>query len=383
MTTAERPIRSDPKLDDAMARSLEMGEVGIQICAYLDGDLVVDTCAGTMSRGGPLVSLDTLFPIYSVSKAATALALHLQAERGLVDVEAPICTYWPEFAANAKDSITVRDVLSHRSGFPQLPAEITPETIIDWDWVVGRLAEMSPLCLPDTRNTYQALNFGWLIGEVVRRTDPDHRSIGRFIREELAGPLDAHDLYIGLPAAEIPRLAPGILDVEPPEPTAIREAAVPRAVAIVPRIWNNERFYTAELAAAGGVASARSVARLFAMVANGGVFAGKRYLSQSRVESFLVPRHDALRPDDTIGEFIYVGQGGLWLGETEPKYNHVVGIGDRIAYHAGSGGSIGWADVATGLSVSILHNRRYDGPWALDTHPFGEIAEVVRSIAYA
>src|SRR5205085_7581412 len=128
---------------------------GIKTCAYSGETLIADASVGTVSPQGRSVRGETLFPVFALAKAATAIALHLQAERGLIEYDAPVCEYWPEFSANGKHGITIRHVLSHRSGFPQVPAELTPELMTDWDWVVGRLAEMSPLVLPDTRNTYQ------------------------------------------------------------------------------------------------------------------------------------------------------------------------------------------------------------------------------------
>jgi CubicO group peptidase (beta-lactamase class C family) len=375
-------VTSDRLVEDALVRALASGEVGVQVAAYRGDELVVDTAAGvTAAAGGSPVDGETLFPVFSISKAITGVALHRQAELGLVDPEGPVADPWPEFAAEGKDAITVRHVLSHRSGFPQMPPEVTPELMTDWAWMVRRLAEIQPLFPPDTHNTYQALSFGWLVGEVVRRTDPAGRTLGRFVRDEIGAPLGAPDLHIGLPAEERGRLAV-LSSSEPPVASSpIRRAAVPDAVEFRPEVWNRADVLAAEIPGAGGVMTARSVARVFAMLANGGHFAGVRLLSPERVEGFTVPRRDALEPDEVLGEFVPVGQGGLWLGGTGPPANPIVGSGRRIVYHAGSGGSIAWADLDTNLAVAILHNRKTSAPWDLRSHPFGPIAEAVRTVA--
>src|SRR5262249_2602758 len=142
---------------------------------------------------------DAVFPVFSVSKAVTALAVHLQAERGLLDVEAPIAAYWPEYAANGKERVTIRHVLSHRGGVPELPPDVTPERVADWDWMVARLAEAEPLFEPGTTNAYHSLSFGWLLGEVVCRTDPEGRPFARFVQEELCAPLRIESFWFGIP----------------------------------------------------------------------------------------------------------------------------------------------------------------------------------------
>jgi CubicO group peptidase (beta-lactamase class C family) len=375
-------VTTDALVGQALTHALASGEIGIQVAAYRGDELVVDTAAGvTAAEGGRPVDGDTLFPVFSISKAITGVALHVQAERGLVDPDGPVADSWPEFAAGRKDAISVRHVLSHRSGFPQMPPEVTPELMRDWAWMVGRLAEMSPLFPPDTRNTYQALSFGWLVGEVVRRTDPRGRTLGQFVREEIGAPLGAPDLHIGLADEERRRLAV-LSSSEPPVTSSpIRRAAVPDAVEFRPEVWNRADVLAAEIPGAGGVMTARSLARVFAMLANGGCLGDVRLLSTERVEGLTVPRRDALEPDEVLGEVVPVGQGGFWLGGVGPPANPIVGSGRRIVYHAGSGGSIAWADLDTNLAVVILHNRKTSEPWDLRSHPFGPISEAVRTVA--
>src|SRR2546421_1981986 len=165
------------------------GEIGVQVAAYLDGKLAVDVCGGIADQTtGKKVDRDTVFPVFSIIKAVTATALHIQAEKGLVDYYAPIARYWPEFGKHGKDHGTVNDALTHRLGLPLMPVGVTPELMCDWDWMVSQLAEMRPLFEPGTKSAYMAYTFGWVVGEVVRRTDRKERAFGTFIQEEICQP---------------------------------------------------------------------------------------------------------------------------------------------------------------------------------------------------
>ncbi len=184
-------------------------EIGVQVAAYLDGELVIDVAAGIADPATSRpVEPDTLFHVFSVTKGVLVTALHIQAERGLLELNDPVIRYWPDYGANGKAATTVRQVLQHRSGLPQMPPEVTPEQMCDWEWMVAQLAAMAPLVPPGRRTFYQSMTHGWLIGEIIRRTDPGFRTIGRFVREEIAAPLGITDLWIGLPADASPRLAP-------------------------------------------------------------------------------------------------------------------------------------------------------------------------------
>jgi CubicO group peptidase (beta-lactamase class C family) len=141
----------DAPIADALARAAAMGEIAVQVAAYLGPELIVDAWTGLADPSARRpADGDTLFPVFSVTKAATAVALHVQAERGLVDYDAPVARYWPEYAAKGKDAITVRHLLTHRSGVPQMPADVTAERLGDWDWMVGQLAAVELVFPPGT-----------------------------------------------------------------------------------------------------------------------------------------------------------------------------------------------------------------------------------------
>ena len=162
-------------------------EVGLQVAAYLDGECIVDTSAGIADEAtGRPVTGDTLFTSWSTTKGFAATCVHLLAERGLVAYDTPIATYWPEFAANGKASVTVRHALTHTAGIPQMPKDVTVEMMTDWPAMCAAIAGHAPLWQPGTMVGYHAWTFGWLLGEIVRRVDG--RPLAQFAQEELCQP---------------------------------------------------------------------------------------------------------------------------------------------------------------------------------------------------
>ncbi len=345
----------------------EKGEVGLQVAAYLDGQLIIDVHSGIADlETGRRVDRETLFPVFSVVKAVTAVALHLQAERGLIDYEAPISRYWPEFAANGKDKATVRDALSHRLGIPQMPTGVTPELMSDYDWMIDQLAQLKPLFMPGTANGYMCFTFGWIIAECVRRTDPKNRPFGEFVHQEIVTPLGIDDLWIGLPGVLEPRVARLVnAPNRPLEPESLIFAAIPPAVATKQEIFGRSDVRRACVPGANGIMTARSAARFFAMLANGGELDGVRLLSQQRVDSFSNPRRDTDKPDSVLRYPARVGTAGFWLGGGETAAEdpcQLVGKNPRTICHPGAGGSIGWANPDSRLAVAICHNRMTHAP---------------------
>jgi len=362
----------------------EGGEIGLQVAAYVNGELVVDVWGGLADETtGRKVDGETLFPVFSVTKAVTATALHIQAERGLVDYDTPIAHYWPEFAAQGKDKGTVRDALTHRIGIPQMPEGVTPEQMCDWEWMVQRLADTKPLFAPGTKSAYLAYTFGWIIGEIVRRTDPKRRPFGRFVQEEVCAPLGIDNLWIGIPDAveprvakltNMPRLAPGApgLPVD-----SLLPLAIPPQVGTTQKVFGRPDVRRACIPGAGGIMNARSTARFFAMLANGGELNGVRLLSEERVRSFSVPRPNREEFDSVVWRVLNLGMGGFWLGGESPPAASVVGRNPHTICHPGAGGSIGWADLDARLAVAICHNRMFDAPTA-EGNPFAPIGDAVR-----
>jgi CubicO group peptidase (beta-lactamase class C family) len=376
-------MTSPDKIHAALVRATELGEQGVQVAAYVDGELVVDAWIGDARPGGPPVDGDTLFPVFSVTKAITSTALHVQAERGYIDYEQPVATYWPEFAVNGKDRIAVRHVLSHQSGVPQMPVGVTPELLGDWEWMTQSVANFSPMFEPGTSSAYQSLVFGWIVAELVRRTDPAGRDFGTFVREEICEPLHISDLWIGLPDSELSRVAHlssilprGRVDGE----TEMSIAAKPDAVAPDAHVHNLSVVQQACHPGAGGIMSARDGARVFAMLANGGILDGVRLLSEDRVRSFTTPRPNGHLLDQVLlgGNRVapLIGNAGYWLAGS------VFGAGPGVIHHGGAGGSQGFADLDRRLGAIICHNRMFDGVAPdSDAHPFRALADAVLEIA--
>ncbi len=355
-------------------------EVGVQVAAYKDGKLVVDTWGGVADPGTERrVDGDTLFNVYSVTKAVAATALHLQAERGLIDYDARITKYWPEYGAHGKERTTVRDALTHRACIPQMPEHVTPEMMCDWDAMVAAIADLKPLEEPGTRTLYLSMTFGWIIGELVRRTDPQKRSLGRFIREEIAAPLGIKDLWIGIPDAVESRVAKQIDAMVPVPPEYLPPlflASMPAQVALTPVVFERPDVRRAEVAGVGGIFTARGEARFWAMLANGGELDGVRLLSRERVASFSVPRANAEEPDPVMFGFpIPLSSGGFWLGGANPPVCSA--RNPRAICHPGQGGSICWADPDLNLAVAICHNRLFN-PTTVEEDAILVVANAVR-----
>lgn len=346
-------------LDDLVSHGRE---IGVQVAAWLGEEQIVDCWAGLADPdAGTPVDGDTLFNVFSVSKAVTATAMHMQVERGLVEYDAPIAEYWPDFAVEGKGDVTVRHVLSHVSGVLRMPPDVTPELMTNWDWMCKRIAEMPASYPAGSRSSYQSMTFGWLIGEVVRRTDPKRRPFGQFIKEEIADPLGATDLWFGIPAEVEPRMAKldDVAVYVAPDGNAMREAQ-PLIVDLMPDPFERPYVRRACIPAVGGIFNARSEARFWAMLANGGQLNGVQLLSEERVASFAGPRPHFEDADPVFfGMTVPIGWSGFWLGGAEaPPVSSPRNM--RALCHPGMGGSIGWADPDLKLAVAFCHNRMFD-----------------------
>lgn len=373
-------------MTDAIERALSMGEVGLQVCARLGGEIIFDGWTGTTDVGGPPVTGDTLFAVFSVTKGVVATAAHLQAERGLLRYDAKVAEYWPEFARNGKDAITVGDVLCHRAGIPQMPAGVTPERMCDWEWMIAEVEELTPIFPPGTTNAYHELVWGWIVGELIRRTDPAHRPIAAFVGEELCRPLGIEDLHLGLPRQQLHRVAP-VISAQVPGPTGnpYFDASMPVEVFPGPAVHNLDLVRTGVVPGAGVITNARSASRFFSLLAGGGEAFGVRLLSEERLRWCAHPRPDPHEVDKVMGWVVWVGVGGYWLGGPCPPAYPVLGPNPHVLAHPGIGGSIGWADPDIGLAVSICHNwmqpDEVQGSCDPAVNPFLGIAEAVRSLA--
>lgn len=348
----------DARISAIVRDRIETGkEVGMQVAAFHRGEQIVDLSFGTMSEGGPQINSRTIFPIFSVVKGALAVATHVQAAHGRLDIDAPIASYWPEFAAHGKQTITLRDVLSHQAGVPQMPEDVTLERVMDWDWITSAIADLIPLHAPGMESWYHGMTYGWLIGEAIRRTDPAHRRINAFVQEEVMKPMGIDSFFISVPESALSRVAelsgaPYPADL--PEGVPIR-VGIPASIDLQARNFNREDVRQAEIPAVGGYATASSVARLFAMLAGDGELEGRRLMPANLVASMRIARSNSDAPDPFLGGPAKLSVGGFMLGGAKPA----VGPRADTLFSVGAGGSIAWADHALGLAVAITHNRMY------------------------
>ena len=333
------------------------GETGLQVAAYLDGRQVVDAWAGVAdpATGRPYDG-ETLTTVFSVTKGVAVTAVHLLAERGLIAYDRPVASYWPAFGVNGKAEITVAQALSHQGGIPQMPAGIGPADLVDWDRVVAAVAAQPPLWEPGTAPGYHSLTHGWIVGGLVEAVDG--RRIDRFVREELLAPLGLdRSFFLGLPETEDSRIAPlamddALLGEEPPSPESYAWLAVPPAFYPLGRSFNRPDVRRAIVPGAGGIATARALARLYAaLVAE---VDGVRLLPAGRVRAMSALQTDAwdlvLDASDPKGI-------GYFLGHRDSP------MGDRVSAfgHPGYGGAIAFGDPEYGFAFALTKNRLRGG----------------------
>jgi CubicO group peptidase (beta-lactamase class C family) len=346
-------------LRDILAANLESGEdLGASVAVTVEGHPVVDLWGGWSDEGRQsLWGEDTITNVWSTTKTMTNLCALVLADRGLLDVDAPVARYWPEFAANGKEGVLVRQVLSHTSGVSGWAQPVTVEDIFDWERSTAMLAAQAPWWEPGTASGYHALNQGHLVGEVLRRIDG--RSLGRFFAEEVAGPLGG-DFHIGLDPSDDHRvsdvIAPPPLDIDlatlDMDSVAVKTFTGPAPDASVA---NTTAWRRAEIGAANGHGNARSVARIQAVVANGGTLDGVSLLSPSTVD--LIFREQSNGVDLVLGLPLRFGIG---YGLTDPETFAFLPSG-RVCHWGGWGGSVIIVDVERHLTIAYVMNKMAGG----------------------
>ncbi len=346
---------------DTFAASFAAGrEVGASFAATIGGRLVVDLWGGhaDAARTRPW-QRDTIVNVFSTTKAMTALCAHLLVDRGLLDLDAPVARYWPEFAAAGKEALPVRMLLSHTAGLAAVRPRISLDTVYDWDRYAAVIAAEAPWWEPGTANGYHALTFGHLVGELIRRISG--KSVGQFLRDEVTGPLGA-DFHVGLRASEESRcaemIAPTIAEeaaagVPDPPPGSLR-AKVFGNPPLHPAKANTSAWRRAEIPAANGHGNARSVARVLAALACGGGVDGVRLLSAGSIARAIEPQ--AYDRDLVLGFKIKWGLGFMLTSAELP-----LSPNPRAFGHGGWGGSLGFADLDAGVSWAYVMNKMAPG----------------------
>ena len=349
----------EPVRDAFVANFRDRAEVGAAVCVYVDGQPVVDLWGGVAdpTTGTPW-QRDTIVGVFSATKGVTAIGANLAIERGTLDPNAPVAAYWPEFAANGKEAITVRQVLGHRAGLPFVEGMFTLDEALSWHPVVKALAAQAPFWEPGSQHGYHMRTYGWLVGELLRRTTG--RSAGTFLREEVLEPLGV-DFWVGLPESEEPRVARLVPPATSPSAALAglgddlllnRVFANPSGLFDYDDMWNTRPVRAAELPSSNGIGDARGLARLFASCIGDGVD-GRRTLSDETVAAATTVQSEG--PDAVLMIETCFGLGfmlGASFGVANPP---------RAFGHAGAGGSLAFADTDSGLAFAyVMNDLRFD-----------------------
>jgi CubicO group peptidase (beta-lactamase class C family) len=347
-------------------------EVGASFCMTVDGETVVDLWGGfaDAERTRPW-QRDTIVNVYSSTKTMTALTALLVADRGGFEFGAPVARYWPEFAANGKETVTVAQLMSHSSGLSGWDEPLRPEDLYDWERVTSLLAAQAPAWKPGTASGYHAITQGYLVGEVIRRVTG--RSVGTVFREEIAEPLDA-DFHIGLPASEDGRVATLIPpDTDPMaglELTELQRSASDNPLHEV-SVTATRAWRGAEIPAIGGTGNARAMAGIHAILANGGVANGRRFMSEAGCRRALEPQVDGR--DLILDTNLRFGLGFALPNGMMPNPNTL--------FWGGLGGSLVIVDLDAQTTMAYAMNRM-TGTTTGDMRGFGMAMAAWEAMAF-
>ena len=351
--------RGFEKVADAFERCFtEEGDVGAAVAVYRGGAPVVDLWGGDAdAQGARPWTRDTVVMTFSTTKGVTAICANLLVQRGLLDPNAPVAQYWPEFATNGKQSVTVAMVLSHRAGLAAVDGAVGIDDVLGWHGVVAAIAAQSPQWEPGSAHGYHARTYGWITGEIIRRITG--RSVGRFFADEIATPLGLR-YWIGLPAEIEPDCADLVPADGPSFLTQVDHQSMLYRVMAGPsglfengydESWNSRAMRAVELPSSNGIGDARSLARLYAACI--GEVDGVRLLDDATLAEACALRSTGV--DLVVGQELCFGLGFI-AGPT------LLGLGrPRVFGHSGAGGSSALADPETGLSMAYVMNRmRFD-----------------------
>jgi len=342
-----------------LERNVDVGaEVGASIVVDLDGDIAVDIWGGHCDEDRAIPwQRDTITNVWSTTKTVTSLAALMLVDRGQLDVDAPVAKYWPEFAAAGKQDVLVRHVLSHTSGVSGLEQPAVIEDLYDWDKSTARFAAQEPWWAPGSGSGYHALNFGHLVGEVLRRITG--KTLRQFIAEEIARPLGA-DFQIGAAESDWSRIAnviappplPFDLEAIGPDSPAVKTLTGPLVDA---NSANTAPWRQADIGAANGHGNARSVARILSVVSRGGEVDGVRLLRPETIDVIFDEQSNGV--DLVLGVPLRFGIGyGLPQLETLPYVPD-----EKICFWGGWGGSVIIMDVGRRMTISYMMNKMGPG----------------------
>ena len=357
---------------DAFRRNFaERGEIGAACCVYREGRKVVDLWGGYRDGAARAPWEEhTVVPMFSTTKGVASMTVAVAHSRWLIDYDAPVASYWPEFAAGGKEAVTVRQLLSHQAGLCAIDEPIRTEDLADLDRIAAIVARQKPAWEPGARHGYHGITLGWYEGELIRRVDPQRRTLGRFFADEVAKPLGI-DFHIGLPDSVPAERLATIHGYKPAEmllhlhefprrfvfaflnPRSITYRAFgnPRVTGLVNE-YNRRELLRAEIPAANGVGEARAVARAYGEFATGGAALG---LTEATLDALKRP---AVAPTQGRTDVVLHIESVFSLGYVKPFPRFRFGSGADLAFGTpGAGGSFGFADPDVGIGFAYAMNR--------------------------
>ena len=360
----------DPKLEgvvDAFVENFERrDEVGASCCLTLEGRTVADLWGGRVAVDGAAWTRDTISIVFSATKGATALCAHMAADRGQLDLDAPVTRYWPGFGQAGKEEALVTMMLDHSVGLPHLRTKVKKGGFYDYDYMIGLLEREEPFWKPGIRNGYHGITLAWTIGEMVHRSTG--KRLGAFFHEEVAKPLGL-DFAIGLPADQEPRVAPMIYApiTDEVRNSRVSQAAVKEKDSATHYFMfnmggfdaNSREAHAAEIGSANGISNARGLAGLYAPLANGGELKGVRLVGRDALQRMALCSV-ATHEDATLRIPTRFSLGFMKAMDNRRLDNAAhcsLLIGEPAFGHVGAGGSLGFADPECRMSFGYTMNR--------------------------
>lgn len=349
------------------------GELGGSVCIKKEDEVILDLWGGIADVNTKTPwNKDTIAIVWSCSKGVSAFALHMLVSQGLVDLNAPVTDYWPEYGKHGKEKTTVEMLLSHQSGMQHFKEKIKPEGYADWDYMINLIEEQEPWFRPGTAYGYQATTYGWLIGEIVKRVTG--KTLGTYIKDEICGPLNA-EFWLGLPPEQDSKVAEMIAPtMDPTKPSqdffvnVFTKPDSPQAAIFFNDSgfmtkFNDTVFRRAELGATNGYGNARGLATVYAPLANDGELNDKKYVSEDTLAN-MSSVHSASY-DQTL---LIPSRFGLgYMKSIDNRYdlnphNREALIMSEAAFgHSGFGGSVGFADPEENVSFGYVMNKMGPG----------------------
>jgi CubicO group peptidase (beta-lactamase class C family) len=326
-------------------------QIGVQVSSYQYGEKIVDTWAGEMGPNDPRpVQRDSLFCSWSTTKGVAATALHILADKGLIEYDKPVADYWPEFGKQGKEKLTVAEAVSHQAGIYKTPSLENIENITNWEKGLRYVENAVPVFEPGSISGYHALTYGWIIGGIIEKATGRH--IQEVICQDIAKPLGLEDqMFVGIPEGLEDRLT--TLEIWDSTTFGIPEDS-PFIEAMPHEIWDKFDLIQVRKAcipAGNGHFTAHALARMYGALANGGEIDGVKLMSHSRIEKMTRLMNDDV--DVVRGIANRKGIGFFLGGPGMDSY----GPRESAFGHGGAGGSLGYADPEVGLSIGVTLNK--------------------------